>query len=168
MSTATAKQDDVAETARAEPVPLPPKFIKPTTVKFDFEGFFTKRWRVILPDGMGFDRARESAAWEKVRLSRQCEIGLLDRLDILLYDRSQFMEAIVIEVMPKGLKIKPSKSIDLRQSGHQYLRVGKFEVRPDGDGFAVFRWEDDVRMTLPVTNEKIAERDLSNLFPRRA
>jgi len=160
-ATATAEKTDAAPVVKLQ------TWIFPQDVKIDSEGQYTKRWRVILPEGMDVSQASEPASWKKVRGSQMHKIAVADRMDLWTADRSQLVEAIVVEVLPKGLLIKPGRAIDMRQESHRYLRIEPYEVRPVADGFAVFNFKTDQRVTNPVTAEKVAERELERLFPRR-
>ena len=46
------------------------------------------------------------------------------------------------------------------------LNDGKYKVEWAGNGYVVVRIEDNYRMTQPVGSEAIANRELSNLYPR--
>lgn len=166
----------MAETARAaataerDQSAIPPDrklpAIDPAFVMLNADSFAYRQFMVRLPEGAIADDLKEPSLWARVQASRNVALRKHDHLYIVAFDESWAAEAVVGQANAEMAVISKPRIIRFAERLKPLYSDGTYAVAWYGNGFAVKRLADGMRMTQIVVNEALAERDLGRLYPR--
>lgn len=140
--------------------------IPQASVSEEHGGHLRRHFVVRLPRDTVLDDIRDRRVWRLVQAGRKA-FRLFDSLFIIAFDESWICEALVIEADGTGATIHPSRVVSCPEKP-ALMMTEHYAVTWEGDGYAVRRKADNVRMTEPVANQELAIRDLKNLYSKPA
>lgn len=159
-----------AKTVEADKASLPPgrklPEIDPAFVTLNADSFAFRQFMVRLPEGAIADDLKEPSLWGRVQTSRNVALRKHDHLYIVAFDESWAADAIVIQANSGVAVLSKPRLIAFAERVKPLYRDDTYSVAWYGNGFAVKRLSDGVRMTQIVANEALAERELTRLYPR--
>jgi hypothetical protein len=140
--------------------------IDPSFVVLNADSFAYRQLMVRLPEGVIADDLKEPSLWTRVQASRSVALRKHDHLYIVAFDESWAADAIVTQANAEAVVLSKPRLIPFTERIKPLYSDGTYAVAWYGNGFAVKRLSDGVRMTQIAANEALAERDLARLYPR--
>lgn len=159
--TALATKTDEVETRI-----IPKVDVRNVTV--DMDGFKSRSIFVRLPEDAIADDLKEPGIWKGVQAVAAKALRKFDRLTIVAFDESWLAEAIVANADVVGATLTRPRIVDLPNRHENLFDDGTYRVVWNGGGFHVERKSDGRQMTSTAANAALAERDLANLYPKKA
>lgn len=141
--------------------------IDPARVSLDMMGQSSRGWFVRLPDGFIADDLKEPEAWSRCQASPSKALRKHDRIYVIAYDESWCADTIVASADETGAALAVFRTVSLPVRTRAPFQDDKYRIVWNGAGYHVERKSDNHKMTETVANEKLAERDLRNLYPQR-
>ena len=164
MAQAAAKNEapKVIDTAEVIARGLPQ--VRTNMVTVNAEGFAWREIMVRMPADAIADDLKEPSIWRDIQHSAK-RLYEDDHLYIKAFDRSWAAEAVVASVNLEGATLGTFKIIKMHERTKPFLNDGTYRVILHGVGFAVERIADGQIMSEVMQNEKLAERELVDLYP---
>ena len=141
--------------------------IDPTRVQLQYGGQVWNEFFIRLPDGFVGDDLKDPSAWRKVQAGPR-GLRKFDHVFCVAFDESWTATAIVASADRRGVVLGRPNIQTMPERYNKLLETPEYRIAWCGHGFVVERKLDGHRMTQPVANEALAERDLTQLYPRRA
>lgn len=143
--------------------------IDPKHVSVNRAGFATKELFIRLPADFVADDLKKPDVWKKLQQDRTGKaLRAYDKIFAVAFDQTWIAEAIVSETTADSATLAGVRIVQLNRRYSNLFRDANFAVQWDGTGYYVERISDGQRMTQTVGSPELAERDLRNLYPRRA
>ncbi|WP_168879991.1 hypothetical protein [Rhizobium sp. P28RR-XV] len=142
--------------------------INPANVKMNYDGFIFRELFVRLPTGLIADDLKEPEIWEKVQKSSSVAVRKLDRLIMMSFDETWMAEAYVEQAGHMGVTLAKPRLTTLSQRTEKLFSDENYRVVWTGVGYRVERIRDGVAVSQAFANATLAERALTNMYPRRA
>jgi hypothetical protein len=167
-----SKAAEITKPKAADPVEQPPAKlpeINPDHCTVNATGFVYKELVVRLPKGFTADmlNSNPKAAWAKVQ-ARGKALKKFDRVVVIACDESWMADAVVAEASMTSVTFAKPRIITLGERQDQLLEDENYRIEWNGRGYVVRRKSDSVVVTETAPTMALAERDLRNLYPKRA
>ncbi|WP_442577907.1 hypothetical protein ACSBOB_20385 [Mesorhizobium sp. ASY16-5R] len=152
------------EDVLSKPEPLA---IDPARVTLDHGGFARRHYFVRLPEGAIADDLKEPGLWRKVQRGGNA-LARHDAVYLVAFDETWVAEAIVAEADAKQAVLAKPRITQFPERFDKFFEDDMYRVKWVGNGYRVQRKHDGHLMTAVTANATLAERDLVNLYGRRA
>jgi hypothetical protein len=154
----------MTQTATIEP---PVLAIDPRSVSLNADGFAFRSFMARLPEGAIADDLKEPAIWRKVQRGSY-PLRKHDHVYVVAYDESWVAEAIVVDADTKQAVLAKPRITQFPPRFDKLFETDEYRVAWVGNGYRVQRKSDGQFVTQAVHSAALAERDLNNMYPRRA
>lgn len=139
--------------------------IDPSWVKVQSEGFCWRTMQVRLPEGACLADLNEAPTlWQRVQASRLVALQKFDRVAILSHDESWMAEAIVGAATATNVTLAGIRKTDLPARLAALPQTDEYRIRWFGNGYAVERKRDGLRVSDVVPTIFEATRHMTNRY----
>ena len=126
-------------------------------------------WRTMfvrLPKDMIADDLKEPSIWKAVQSTPRA-LRKFDELLLVSYNEDWFAECRVASASGVSVVLAKPRLTTMPERYEKLFSDGTYRVAWMGAGYVVERISDGQRMTQPVANVALAERELARLYPAR-
>lgn len=166
--TAVAKQKVGAEQAEDTTAPRVAPVVQINCVHRNRAGSRWCEWDVRFPEGGIADDLKEPDIWRRIQDDANTAFKRFDEVRIIAFDASWTARAIVAHATGNSVILAKPVITKLPEQRENLYQDDRFYVKFVGNGYSVFRKNDDQKMVPDAwPSAELARVALINLYPKR-